>query len=468
MWEQLARERTDLTEPELAHLRSLLREWTLLADLSLGDLVLWLPTWNDGGLVAVAQVRPTTAPTQVPDDVIGSFSPKGRALSLEQALAMGRVVEEAYPVRLGDRVIAVVQRHPSPQPRVAGRLEGIYLRTADDLLAMLVEGAFPPPALAAAPGESPRVGDGLIRLDESGRVEYASPNAVSNVRRLGLATDLVGREFGQLATRLAHKPGPVDEVLAKVASGRQDGRVDIENALATVLVEGIVLRRQGSACGALVLLRDVTDVRTRERALLSKEATIREIHHRVKNNLQTVAALLRLQARRASAPETRDALVDAQLRVASIAVVHETLSREPGSDVPFDAIVSAVIGLVRELAPAYAGAEGSPRITVEGRCGVLPPEVATPLAMCIAELLQNAVEHAGAREIVVAIEPGDGVLNVEVRDDGCGLPEGFSIAKAGLGLQIVESLATGELRGSLAFAPGAEGGLIARLVVSTR
>lgn len=466
-WEQLARERTDLSEDELAAVRALLREWTLLADLSLSDLVLWLPTWNEGGLVAVAQVRPTTAPTQVPDDVVGTFVPKGRAPAMEQALAMGRVMEEAYPVRIGDRVVGVVARHSSVQPRVAGRLEEVYRQSAGDLLAMLVEGAFPPPGLAAAPGESPRVGDGLIRLAPEGLVEYASPNAVSAVRRLGLATDLLGRDFGQLAVRLAHKPGPVDEQLAKVASGRADGRVDIENALATVLVQGIVLRRQAGSGGALILLRDVSDVRSRERALLSKEATIREIHHRVKNNLQTVAALLRLQARRASGEETRRALVDAQLRVASIAVVHETLSRDPGTAVAFDAVVDDIIGLVRDLAPAYAGESGAPVIAREGSCGVLPPEVATPLAMSIAELLQNAVEHASAQRIVVAIEPGDHALAVEVRDDGLGLPEGFTIASAGLGLQIVESLAAGELRGGLALEPGAEGGLTARITVAT-
>ena len=467
MWEQLARERTDLTDPEIAHVRALLREWTLLADLSLGDLVLWLPTWNEGGLVAVAQIRPTTAPTQVPEDVIGTFSPKGRALHLEQALSMGRIVQEAYPVRFGDRVIAVVARHPSPQSRVAGELEEVYRKSADDLLRMLVEGSFPPPALAEAPGESPRVGDGLLRLDAGGHVEYASPNAVSNVRRLGLATDLAGREFGQLALRLAHKPGPVDETLAKVASGRQDGRVDLENALATVLVEGIVLRKGGHPDGAIVLLRDVTDVRSRERALLSKEATIREIHHRVKNNLQTVAALLRLQARRATNEETKSSLVDAQLRVSAIAVVHETLSREPGTDIAFAAVVDAIIALVRDLAPAYAAEGASPVIAVEGSCGALPAEVATPLAMCIAELLQNAVEHAGARNITVVMEPTEGLLRVEIRDDGRGLPVGFTLSDAGLGLQIVESLAVGELRGSLEFRSTDGGGLTARLTAST-
>ena len=465
-WEQLARERTDLAEADLAHLGAILREWLLVADLSLGDLVLWLPTWNDGGLVAVAQVRPTTAPTQVPEDVVGTFLPRGRDAALEQALAIGRVVGDAYPVRRDGRIIGVIARHPSPQPRVAGALEQVYRATADDLLAMVVDGSFPPSALADASGEPPRAGDGLIRLDAAGQVTHASPNAVSAVRRLGVATDLIGRDLGQLAVRLAHKPGPVDEGLAMIASGRADGRIDLENAAATVLVQGIVLRREGERIGAVVLLRDVTELRRRERALVSKEATIREIHHRVKNNLQTVAALLRLQARRASEEETRRALADAQLRVAAIAVVHDTLSRDPGRGVAFDAIVDAIVALVRDLAPAYAGDEAAPAIVREGTCGALPAELATPLAMCIGELLQNAVEHAAASRIVVAMQARDHVVTVEVRDDGLGLPAGFTVEGAGLGLQIVDSLASGDLRGHLDLEPGAGGGTVARLRVA--
>ena len=76
-----------------------------------------------------------------------------------------------------------------------------------------------------------------------------------------------------------------------------------------------------------MLLRDVTDLRSRDRELVTKDATIREIHHRVKNNLQTVAALLRLQARRMTVPEARAALEEAVRRVGSIALVHETLSQ---------------------------------------------------------------------------------------------------------------------------------------------
>lgn len=447
IWARLAEDRTDLTAVEREKLRTVVGEWSLIADLGLSDLVMWLPTWNEAGLIAVALVRPTTAPTSVPEDIVGTFAPRGRHPELDQALAFGRVVADAFPVRAAGRVIAVIARHPSAAARVVGQLEEIYLRTAHDLLGMLVAGTFPPETLADSGLESPRVGDGLIRLDDEGRAQYASPNAVSALRRLGLATGVVGNDFASIAIRLSHRQGPVDEALSAIARGRSAGQVDLENAQATVLLRGIPLLVDGAHGGALVLMRDVTDLRRRERALLSKEATIREIHHRVKNNLQTVAALLRLQARRATSDQTRAALGEAELRVGAIALVHETLSRQAGEAVLFDEVADRIISLVRDLAPGHSTGDARPTITRQGSGGQCGGEVATALAMCLSELLHNAVEHAGATSIVVELSHSPQEATVCVVDDGVGLPEGFADADSGLGLQIVQSLATGELRG---------------------
>ena len=458
---RLVEERTDLGRPDIAVLAALVGEWSLLSDLSLSDLVLWVPTWNDGGLVAVAQVRPTTAPTSVPDDVVGAFAPRGRHGHLDQAAAFARAVTardaarprvplapEAYPVSRAGRVIAVVSRHAAPAPRVAGRLEEVYLSTADDLLGMLVDGHLPTEDVSDDPALAPRVGDGLIRIDEQGVVEYASPNAVSALRRLGLATDLVGSSFSEVAMRLSRRLAPMDEGLSAVAGGRTAGRADIENSAAAVLVRGIPLIRQGRRIGGVLFVQDATDLRRRERALISKDATIREIHHRVKNNLQTVAAMLRLQARRATSPETRAALAEAELRVAAIAVVHGSLSAEDGERVDFDEIVDRLIALVRDAAPAYHPTGQLPVLVREGTWGTLPADLATPLAMVASELLHNAVEHAAASSIRVALDQDDEVRTLRVQDDGRGLPEGFDPGETGLGLGIVQSLVSGDLGGT--------------------
>ena len=186
--------------------------------------------------------------------------------------------------------------------------------------------------------------------------------------------------------------------------------------------------------------------------LLSKDATIREIHHRVKNNLQTIASLLRLQTRRLRSPEAKAALAESERRIRSIAIVHETLSREPGDIVHFGEIVRPLARLVEDTA---SSSELRIRFSVDGDAGDLPGEVATPLAVVLNELMQNAVDHAfpegskGAQVSVQLRREGEFVV-IDVVDNGAGLPDGFSLeGSQGLGLSIVHALVTGELDGSI-------------------
>jgi two-component sensor histidine kinase len=228
-----------------------------------------------------------------------------------------------------------------------------------------------------------------------------------------------------------------------------------------VQLRAIPLIVGGTRTGALILVRDVTELRRRERELMTKDATIREIHHRVKNNLQTVAALLRLQARRLRAPEARAALDEAVRRVGSIAVVHETLSHAPDEVVDFDDVADRVAMMAGEVSAPEVRV--IPKIT--GSFGLLSAAVATPLAMVLTELLQNALQHGfppaakdsaakdgGLLEVIAVREPER--LRVTVADNGVGLPDGFDLDSAtSLGLQIVRTLVVSELGGRLRITP---------------
>jgi two-component sensor histidine kinase len=321
-------------------------------------------------------------------------------------------------------------------------------------------GRFRFPGADALRVRSPRVGDGLLRLGKSGRVIYASPNAQSAYRRLGLAADLIGAELGMVTASLVASDEPLDESLMVVAAGRVPREAEVDGNGSVVQLRSIPLIVGGSRTGALVLVRDVTELRRRERELMTKDATIREIHHRVKNNLQTVAALLRLQARRLRAPEARAALDEAVRRVGSIAVVHETLSHAPEEVVDFDDIADRVAMMAGEVSAAEVRV--IPKIT--GSFGQLSAAVATPLAMVLTELLQNALQHGfphareqGLLEVVAVREPER--LTVTVADSGVGLPAGFDLDSAtSLGLQIVRTLVVGELGGRLRIVPRPGGG----------
>jgi hypothetical protein len=460
----LAARRSDLRDADVDHLHCLVAEWQLLADLSFADLLLFLRDGDE--LVTVAQMRPSTGQTIYNDDMVGSVVPARERKMADLAFREERICregdpewetgvpvrEEAIPVRHDGRVVAVVSRDSNlASVRVPSQLELTYLQTAGDLARMIAEGTFP---VAGAGPESDlvlRVGDGMLRLDADGRVEYASPNALSAYRRLGISRNLLGVHLGDL--------GLDDKRIYGVLDTRVPAEHEVEANGAVVARRAIPLLDGGSVIGALVLVRDITELRRRDRQLLTMDATIREIHHRVKNNLQTVAALLRLQARRSTAPEARAALEESVRRVSSIALVHETLSQALDDAVAFDEIADKVMAMVGDV----ASPERAVTARRSGSAGLLPAAVATPLALVLAELLQNAAEHAftGGRggTVEVRLDRRPTGLRVTVVDDGGGLPEGFAVdGSKRLGLQIVRTLVVGELGGAIEMGRGDTGG----------
>jgi hypothetical protein len=480
---------TDLAAADIDRLHALVADWAMLADLSFADLLLCVQMRErqdqlDDFLV-VAQVRPATGPTVYAEDLVAS---KLRRWTLSTSLREGRIVREgdpewesgvpvrveAIPVRSDGHVIAVLARDTNlSATRSPSALELAYLGAAGELVQMVSEGTFPFEAGFADSADAPRVGDGMLRLDGEGMIVYASPNAVSAYRRLGHNGNLIGESLTSVHQRLLGViglPSLVTAAGAQQPAGLRFGEVlrqsvpiddEIERSGTVVLLRAIPLMASENR-GALVLARDATELRRREAQLLSKDATIREIHHRVKNNLQTVAALLRMQARRMSVPEARVALRESVRRVTSIAMVHETLSQTMGEEVEFDLVADQLAAMTVDVV-----ATGS-RATVhrEGSFGVLPGTLATPLALVLSELMQNAVEHGGAETIRLRVARRDQRLDVVVADDGMGLPAGFALEQAhGLGLQIVRTLVVGEMRGTLAISPGPEKGTEAAVAI---
>jgi two-component sensor histidine kinase len=465
---ELVRAHTDLEPADVDWLQRLLADWQIIADLSFADLILWLPDREGNGYWAAAQMRPTTGPTAYVDDLVGAFVPKGRRPLLDSAHEQQRVAREgdpewrddipvrveAIPVRRGDRILGIIARNTNLLGvRTPSRLELSYLQTATDLTQMIANGHFPFPGQRSDHADSPRVGDGFVRVDAAGKVTYASPNALSVYRRLGLAADLTGLHLAETTRNLVPASRrPDEETLSAVLGGTVPRDTELGSDDTVLILRAIPLRPSGEHLGALVLLRDVTDLRRRDRELVTKDATIREIHHRVKNNLQTVAALLRLQARRIDVPEGREALEEAVRRVGSIAIVHETLSQAFDEYVDFDDVADRLRVMVAEMTSR------GPAVTSvrRGSFGTLTSEMATPLAMVLTEVLQNAVEHGFGEKaeapgaITVTARRLTGRLHVTVDDDGEGLPQGFDVAgSTSLGLSIVRTLVESELDGKL-------------------
>jgi two-component system, sensor histidine kinase PdtaS len=456
----------NLRTHEVAHLQRLLAEWQIVADLSFADLLLFVEDVEDGreGYRCVGQMRPYTAQTIYVDDLVGDFFLRHQRPMVGRGFAEGRVIrdadpdwstgvpvrEEAIPVAYGDRVIAVVSREANvATARSPSQLELTYLQAAATLAQMLASGDFPYSA-GDRPEDSevsPRVGDGIMRLDEVGEVTYASPNAISAYRRLGHMEAVHGRNIADVDPRPEDADAALDEGYAVMGEIEHDGAV--------VLRRFMPLMEHGSLTGALVLVRDITELRRHQRALRVKDATIREIHHRVKNNLQTVASLLRLQARRLASEEGKVALGESVRRISSIALVHEILSREARQSAPFSEIATRIVDMLSE---GIVSPDTPVQFRVEGDPGDLGADIATPLALVLTELVQNSVEHAftdhdfdaGPGIVTITFDRHPATLSVVVADNGKGLPEGVALESlSNLGLQIVRTLVTSELGGMM-------------------
>ena len=470
----LLSDQSSLTPDDVLRLGELTAEWQLLADLSFADLVLWIPkrqdqkSWPEGHR-AVAQIRPMTAATVFTHDLIGNEVTWGSRTDLDQALSSGEIIRdsraeqvgeieikvECIPVFFLDRVIAVISRHRNLETmRTPSRLELNYREIANHIYRMIAEGNFPVKDNVYLAEAAPRVGDGLVRINVSGEVLFASPNARSALNRVGWDKDLEGQNFGQVLDSLVSPISPLnpkEENWQISMSGKQLRREEFENSGGVLDLLAIPLTEGDNRIGAVVLVHNVTELRRKDRALISKDATIREIHHRVKNNLQTVSALLRLQARRIEDPKASAAIEEAVRRVVSIALVHETLSATSQDLVQFDEVITKIIQGASELNIR----PNEIQIKKVGEFGLISSMVATPLALVLTELIHNALEHGLSNSgdlVELRINRQAASMTITVTDNGAGIPNDFSLElNTNLGLQIVQTLTKNELAGKIEF-----------------
>lgn len=494
----------DFGPGDIERIHLILGEWQIISDIAQSDLVLWFPTdyiVADGTspdavsgpsdistFSAFAHVRPSNVRTLFHHDIIDHDMEDGirdeayRAWVTQkistytdpgsgEGLGIRPDVDIIFvPIVRNNRTIALLTSHRvathSAYPSLS---EEVYEFVTDTMLTMVHSGLWPDPlALESRTQGNPRAIDGIIVLDPSGRVVVASPNANSMYTRMGMTGYLEKRNLADVTRSMLSSGEEADETLQLVLAGRSDLRTELTIARARVTMRAIPLLKQKGARierqGALILCRDVTELRRREMELMTKDATIREIHHRVKNNLQTVSALLRLQSRRMTTDEARQGLEQAMRRVATIATVHEALSQGLTQNVDFDELIERQFHLAAEL--ASPGQHVSTRLL--GSFGALPSQFATPLALVINEVVANAVEHGLDGETGTVTlegirgvnENGEDTLTIIITDDGKGMgdqkieesgPRAYRpvTGKEGLGMQIVRTLVASELNGSI-------------------
>jgi two-component sensor histidine kinase len=434
------------------------------ADLAHADLLILCPTDTAGRLIVAAHGRPATAHSLYQRSRSGDVIVAQRASAIWRSLKRGRPAREADGLLVGGvpveervtplrnrqgRLIAVLDMHRSAYYRRPARRRNPVLRDAAAVLSTML---FADTIDAASMEKLIHAGDGIVIYDRSGSIIYADGRARAIYRKLG-----VRRAVG---ARLDERRLP-GAVMLKTHRFRIHQELEIQVQDAVIIKRVIPLVEAAQERGQLAVICDVTDLRRRERQRLVTAAVVQELHHRVKNNLQTIASLLRLQLRRAASEATKRALRESVNRILSIATVHDFLSRDGTEAVDIKDLGASILqaALNHPTGIQVQSEVSGPHISIEAA-------QAMPLALALNELAANAVEHAfrgrpsGVVSLNVARQGED--LLLELRDNGVGLPAGFALdTSPSLGLQIVRTLVTEDLKGR--FEMGSDNGTWARI-----
>jgi two-component sensor histidine kinase len=315
--------------------------------------------------------------------------------------------------------------------------------------------------------------DGIYLVDEQFCISYMSGIAMNLFRSVGRVAEMRGAPISDLEEQDQEIVSQAMQANCCVQTRHEseDGRVWVRTAIPLRAPHGSLysMRRRmrrhlpwtnsvatedaPQVDGVFVLVQNLTETVQRERELKVKSAMIQEVHHRVKNNLQTIAAILRIQSRRYQDEEAKQQLTDAVNRILSMSVIHEYLSQDEHRPINIRDVCQRILGQAQQVA---VNPGQQVEIAMEGPNIRLPAGQATASALVVNELLMNAMEH-GLRdrhkgEIRIALEDLGDEVRITLLDNGLGLPSDFDPDKSRtLGLQIVYTLVTDDLKGRLQF-----------------
>ena len=290
--------------------------------------------------------------------------------------------------------------------------------------------------------------DGILFFEQDGTILYANRAAKKLGDIFGIDRRLQGTSIysstlkvGRIKKALEDRVGTIDEELY--------GDIALRQVMIPVVL-GVKWKR------GILVLQDKTELRKRDQELLVKNSVIKEVHHRVKNNLQSVAGLLRMQSRRSGSDDVKQALQDSIHRIESMALVHEIVSN---FDEDYVALRSIIEELWRLLRQGLGSSEQRIDMEYLGDDIIMSSHKASYVSLVMNELFSNLFKHAfkDRTEGQVQVEVRDirdvenhDMLHITIRDTGCGLPDNFeSTRQRRLGLQIIDNLVRNELNGKI-------------------
>ena len=445
---------TDLSESEIAIIQGMSAVLQPIANLEDADIFVDCPCAASPDAIVVSEAKPESVPSSYKKTVVGLLAKPENEPAVARSLRLGEatkqmkavtqenthVIQTVEPIKNGPRVIGVLIREKRVDEDRAEteRLhfsEESYAKMAG-MLARIVDNSWLTECIDEA----------LVLVDQNGVVTFRNTLARDLYRKLGFVEDPLGHPYNNFG--LATPAHSADDYGNYSSVETHVGKYYLD-------LQRILLGTPELAYA--VVIRDITWKKEQEQQLILKSVAIQEMHHRVKNNLQTIASLLRLQTRRTDNEETRKVLGESMNRILAIATTHELLARSGVDQVK----LGEVIQNIKNSTVRYFARPGfNVDIVVEGDDFEVDSDVATTVALIINELLQNSLEYAyhdrSSGLIRIILTRGDLYSKLQIVDDGCGF-DVTNTKKNRLGLSIVQTLVKDKLKGSLVLESGPNG-----------
>lgn len=449
---ELCRRYTDLSDREIAQIEHVSGTLQLLADLEDADTFVDCPA-SGGDAIVVAEAKPSRVPSSYKKSVVGMLARQENEPAVARTFRLGtatkqmkaitqesaQVIQTVEPIRNGHRVIGVliVEKRIDEQHQINERIhfsQQSYLNIANALTHMVGEDNWLTECIDEA----------LIMVDRRGVVAFRNSLAKNLYIQLGF----VGEVLGQLYENIR---------LTDVDPVKDGGYSAQETAVGKHFLSIKYINLDAPDMSFAVVIRDITGIKEQEKELILKSVAIKEMHHRIKNNLQTIASLLRLQVRRSGNTETRQVLGESMNRILSIATTHELLAQSGVDQVK---IGEVILNIKNNTLRYFARPNFDVDVSLEGDDFEVESDLATTVALIINELLQNSLEYAFiGREkgrIRIIVDKGELYSQIRVIDNGYGF-DVKNISKNRLGLSIVQALVRDKLRGDLSIESGSGG-----------
>ena len=285
------------------------------------------------------------------------------------------------------------------------------------------------------------INDGIIIFNEKGILIYANSKAKNIYKKIGYKHNILGAKFSNIVlNNIAFKD---------VLDGIIPGSVDIHIAKMDLNIHYYLIKESKNVKNIVLFIKDLTEIKEKEKELILKSVAIKEIHHRVKNNLQTIASLLRIQARKTEDEAVRQAFNESINRILSIAVTHEILAQNGLDDLKIKEMFSKIL---KNSIRASIGENLDLKTSISGDDFKINSDKSTSIALIANELIQNSITHGfkgmTTGKIDITVKQGKIKSKVTIADNGVGF-KSKDFKNESLGLQIVKSLVKEKLFGTI-------------------